>query len=97
MYKRQQEGLAAALAGQQAEHERLMAQTKAAHAAVVEGHKQHLAAAEMAALEQREAHEKALLTANEEWRRKLETEQAALRAQQAGLQEEHAARLLGAH
>ena len=56
--------MSAAMQQQQEEHAKLLADTKAAHAAVVEGHKQHLSAKEMAALEAKEAHEQALLEAN---------------------------------
>ena len=59
---------------QQEEHTKLLADTKAAHEAVVEGHKQHLSKREMAALEAKEEHEKELLAVNEQWRLMLEAE-----------------------
>ena len=43
----------------------LLAEAQAAHEAVVEGHRRHLSEAEMSALRQKEAHEQALLLAQQ--------------------------------
>ena len=56
------------LEAQEAEHEEILADAQAAHEAVIAGQRQHLSESEMTALEAREAHEQALLAANEEWR-----------------------------